>query len=471
MALRAKKPEQIQKRLKLMLFSEAKVGKTWASVQFPNAYIIDTEKGCQNYSGAIARAGSVVFESSDYDEIMEECRQLLTTRHNFRTLVLDSGTMLYTAVCERSEKKMGGTSSYGSWADADRSMKRLFNVIKALDMNVIVTWHEKIEYQKSGNQLVQVGKTYDGWKRAIYEFDLALQLMRPKNDGQRRIARVIGVRKEPDAKFFNDGEEVEWSYEELKTRYETFAGQGIIDREATPSPLATVAQIDEMTKLLNVVRLPEDWEQRAFSRAGVDSWEEMTGATVQKCIDYARGLVPGAQPPAPKNGNKKPEPTTPADSAVAQVQAAGLPIQKGIAETPKAEEPAAEQMETGDGPAEPPAASLSNPPPAPKPERVIDTTTAQPDADPHAAIYGSKVEWGDFDDYCTERVADSPHKVADVVIRIAKHCRIPAYKDYGPRDAWSPDRTHRVREKVLKALLEGRLNADGRIAAQNGGGL
>ena len=44
MALRAKKPEQIRKRLKLLMYAASGVGKTTAAIQFPKAYIIDTEK-------------------------------------------------------------------------------------------------------------------------------------------------------------------------------------------------------------------------------------------------------------------------------------------------------------------------------------------------------------------------------------------------------------------------------------------
>ena len=43
MALRARKPEAVTKRLKLFMFGPAGVGKTTAAIQFPNSYIIDCE--------------------------------------------------------------------------------------------------------------------------------------------------------------------------------------------------------------------------------------------------------------------------------------------------------------------------------------------------------------------------------------------------------------------------------------------
>ena len=56
MALRARKPEAVQKRLKLFMFGPAGVGKTTAAIQFPNSYIIDCERGTENYDKLKARA-------------------------------------------------------------------------------------------------------------------------------------------------------------------------------------------------------------------------------------------------------------------------------------------------------------------------------------------------------------------------------------------------------------------------------
>ena len=50
MALRAKAPEVKEKRLKLFVYGPAGVGKTVAALQFPNSYLIDTEKGSDFYA-------------------------------------------------------------------------------------------------------------------------------------------------------------------------------------------------------------------------------------------------------------------------------------------------------------------------------------------------------------------------------------------------------------------------------------
>src|SRR4051795_11809870 len=143
--LRAKKPEAVTKRLKMFMFGPAGVGKTTAAVQFPASYIIDCERGAENYDKLIAGSGGVVFQSSDMNEITAEVKSLLTEKHDFRTLVIDPITPVYNDLLEKSELKVG--SDFGRhYGEANKHMKRLANLILALDMNVIITAHSKKEY-------------------------------------------------------------------------------------------------------------------------------------------------------------------------------------------------------------------------------------------------------------------------------------------------------------------------------------
>ena len=67
-ALRARKPEAVTKRLKLFMFGPAGVGKTTAAIQFPNSYIIDCERGAENYDKLITQSGSAVFQTNDIND-------------------------------------------------------------------------------------------------------------------------------------------------------------------------------------------------------------------------------------------------------------------------------------------------------------------------------------------------------------------------------------------------------------------
>jgi len=74
MALKAKAPEVKEKRLKMFVYGPAGVGKTTAAIQFPNAYIIDTERGSDFYAETINKSKSVVFQSLNVDEVKEEVK-------------------------------------------------------------------------------------------------------------------------------------------------------------------------------------------------------------------------------------------------------------------------------------------------------------------------------------------------------------------------------------------------------------
>src|SRR5215210_2306762 len=105
-ALRAKKPEAVTKRLKLFMYGPAGVGKTTAAIQFPNSYIIDCERGTENYDKLVTGSGSAVFQTSDIQEVMAEVKGLLTERHEYRTLVIDPITTVYNDLLEKCENQV-----------------------------------------------------------------------------------------------------------------------------------------------------------------------------------------------------------------------------------------------------------------------------------------------------------------------------------------------------------------------------
>jgi hypothetical protein len=281
MALRAKKPESVAKRLKLFMYGPAGVGKTTAAIQFPNSYIIDCEKGAENYDKLITASNSVVFQTTDIHEVISEVKSLLTEKHDYRTLVIDPITTIYNDLLEKCEHQVG--SDFGRhYAAANKTMKRLSNLIMALDMNVVVTAHAKKEY---GQNLAVLGQTFDGWRQLDYWFDLVVELGKGKKD-KRRFAKVVKTRLEQ----FPDEDMFEWSYDAIKKRCDV----GQLEREAHAIKLATSEQVAEIHALLSIVRLPDGTVDKWFAKAGVDTWEDMSHDTIQKCIDFVKNRFPSA---------------------------------------------------------------------------------------------------------------------------------------------------------------------------------
>ena len=275
--LRARKPEAVNKRLKLFMYGPAGVGKTTAAIQFPNSYVIDCERGAENYDKLITQSGSAVFQTNDINEVIAEVKSLLTVKHDYRTLVIDPITTIYNDLLEKSELKVG--SDFGRhYGAANKEMKRLANLILALDMNVVVTAHAKKEY---GDNLKLLGHTFDGWRQLDYWFDLVIELGKK---GKRRMAKVVKTRVDS----FPDDESFEWSYEAIKARYD----ESMLEKESTAVALATPEQVGEIKALLSVVRLPEGTTDKWFAKAGVETWEDMPADLLDKCVDYVKNRLP-----------------------------------------------------------------------------------------------------------------------------------------------------------------------------------
>lgn len=277
MPLRARQPEAVAKRLKLFMFGPAGVGKTTAAIQFPRSYIIDCERGAENYDQLITASQSVVYQTNDVNEVIAEVKALLTEKHDFRTLVIDPVTTIYNDLLDKCEAQVGADFGrhYGA---ANKQMKRLANLIMALDMNVVITAHAKTEY---GGNFQKLGYTFDGWRQLDYWFDLVVELGKK---GKKRFAKVVKTRVET----FPDEEIFEWSYEAIKKRYDLT----MLEREAAAVRLATPEQVRELKDLLGIVRLPEGTVEKWLAKAGVDVLEDMPAEAVGKCIDYVKNRLP-----------------------------------------------------------------------------------------------------------------------------------------------------------------------------------
>lgn len=269
MALKGTTPEVVDQRLKLLMFGPAGVGKTWAAVQLPMPYIIDTEGGTNHYGEKIRESGGAVFQTTDMAEVIDEVRSLMTEQHPYQTLVIDPFTVLFNTLVEEGEREVG--SDFGrhyQWAN--KFCKRLFNMLAMLDMNVIVTCHSKNEY---GENMTVHGTTFDGWKKLDYLFDLVIELTKA---GQKRIAEVRKTR----LLEFPDGDQFEWSYAALAERY----GFERIEAAVVAVELATPEQCERLVDLIRLCSVSDSTTAKWLKKANATEWADMTAEQVGKCI-------------------------------------------------------------------------------------------------------------------------------------------------------------------------------------------
>jgi len=272
MALRAKKPTNKTKRLKLFMYGDAGVGKTMAGLQLPMPYIIDAERGTENYHKKINKVGGAVFNTTDILEVIEEVRKLSTEEHDFKTLVIDPITPLYFDLIDKCELEVG-TEFGRHYGEANKYMKRLINLIMRLDMNVVITAHAKVVY---GDDMKKLGITFDGWKKLDYIFDLVLELR--KQTPTKRYAKVVKTRIES----FPDGETFEWNYDSLTERF----SQAELERDVDIITTATAVQVKEIETLSEKLVDGSDAVTGFLRRAGVQQLLDLTEVQAQKVIDY-----------------------------------------------------------------------------------------------------------------------------------------------------------------------------------------
>ena len=273
MSLKAKKPVVAKGRLKLFLYGNAKVGKSTMSIQFPKPYIIDTEGSMdkRKYVDLINASDGAVLLTQDFDELLEQVKSLMIEKHDYKTLVIDSMTVLYNDLLEKSALK-NGTDFGRHYGEANKRMKHLFNLLVRIDMNVIITSHAKNEY---GQNMVVLGTTFDCYKKLDYLFDLIIELQKR---GQDRIAIVKGSRLIE----FPEDDQFQANYSEFSTRYD----KEILERVAVNEKLATQDQVDHLKHLVDLYKEPQEVIDKWLDKAGAEKFEEMNEVVIQKIIDH-----------------------------------------------------------------------------------------------------------------------------------------------------------------------------------------
>lgn len=282
MALRAKKPMIIESRLKALFYGCAGVGKTMAAIQFPRPYIIDTEGSTNKpqYVKQIDKSGGAVLMTVDFDDMINELKELLTVKHDYKTLVIDSLTNLYNDLLEKAEKKVG-TEFGRHYGEANKRMKQLLNLLFRIDMNVIITSHSKNEY---GQNLSVLGQTFDCYKKLDYLFDLVFEI-------QKRGDKRVGIVKKSRIETFPDNDTFPFNYEEISKRY----GKEVLERDAISEKLATNEQISRLKMLIDLYKEPEEIVQKWLDKANAANFSEMNESIILKLITHmeSKSIIQG----------------------------------------------------------------------------------------------------------------------------------------------------------------------------------
>lgn len=282
MGLRAKKPEVQQTRLKVLLYADKGAGKTHFCCSMPDTYYIDTE-GLEHYPKfveMIKKSNGDLIYLTELSEIIKEVKELLSTKHTYKTLVIDSLSFPYAWLgqleAERLAAKTKGSegTEYGAnLAKAKRYTFQLGILLSRLDMNVIAVSHEKIKY--SDGQ--EIGKTFDINEKMAYSLGSVWHLrLQGKN-------RKLFIEKSRYSELPNNELiDFESGYDVIKSLF----GEEIFKRESVSEDLATPEQVKELNNLIVRLNISEELVNKWLMSAKAQSIEFMSSTVAKKCIDH-----------------------------------------------------------------------------------------------------------------------------------------------------------------------------------------
>lgn len=286
--LKAKEPKSIEPRKpQIVIYGAPGVGKTWFSLAFPNVYYLDSEGGAsrQHYMERLSKSGGKYLGTedgaNDFETIIEQLKALGTEKHNFKTVVIDSITKPFISAIATEGERLGKANAFGAdKKPAVQNMRRLIAAVHRLDMNVVFVAHEKAEWGEVNGQRTEIGKSPDTYEKLSYEMDLVFHIVKR---GQLREAIV----KKSRLVGFPEGDRFELDYANFAERY----GKDVIVRAPKTIVLASKEQVDEMKRLIELLKIEQETVDKWLERANAETISEFNSEQATKIIENLKSKI------------------------------------------------------------------------------------------------------------------------------------------------------------------------------------
>lgn len=288
--MRAIKPEIVKPgKPTILLSGPPKTHKSRLALQFPRPYFVDCEAGSTqpHYMADLVKSGGVYMGqaqgSQSFSNVIEEVRWLQTNKHDYQTFVLDSLSYISNLGYATEEARMldeGKQITFGSNKKPTmRQIRRLFALLKNLDMTKIIICHAKDKWEGEGNDRKVTGTTFDGWDKLEYELDLWCESRRVGKDG------IMAVRASRYQQL-PIGLDVPMNYAAFAKIY----GQDIIEK---PSVRIVRVEIGLAAKIKNVSdmlitakKISEDEMENWLLKDGAQEIEDLAQDRAEKLLDF-----------------------------------------------------------------------------------------------------------------------------------------------------------------------------------------
>lgn len=291
--LKGRKPELIAPpKIKMCVYGSYKTWKTRFSLQWPAIYFIDVEAGAKLplYKQDLIKNGAIYFGpedgAQDFGLVLAEVRNLLTTKHDRKTLVIDSVSELEGISIAKEEERLDDAKKEAKFGaqkkPAIKNMRRLFNYIRTIDMNVVLLAHKRDQWEGVGDERKVTGTTFDGWDKIGYKIDLLCESKLVDNQGQ---MVVKGSRYEA----FPIGRTIPMDYAAFSQMY----GKEIIEKPAVPLVPATPEQTAEIVRLVTLLKISEEEVDKWLTKAEAEEIEDLSKEHAERLLSLLNDKVKG----------------------------------------------------------------------------------------------------------------------------------------------------------------------------------
>lgn len=286
--LKGRKPEVVvASKPKIMLSGKPGTGKSFFALNAPCPYLIDCEGGAtreQYVKKLISSKGAymgIEDGSQDFQEVISQVRELATTQHPYKTLIIDSFSKLYNIEAAIAEERSG--SDFGKdKREADKPTRKLLNWLSRCDLTIILVCHQKDKWIRQGAQLIMEGSTFDGYKKLDYELDLWLET---KLVGQSRHATVVKSRIDG----FPVGTDIDLDFKSFETLY----GKAVVDGPVKQIILADSKQVEEIRRLVDLLKVPEGDFDKWLTKAQATEVEDLSQENADKMLKFLNAKIKG----------------------------------------------------------------------------------------------------------------------------------------------------------------------------------
>lgn len=275
MALKAKVPDEVKPtKPKFLISGNSGVGKTFFALSFPKPYLIDAEGGATRpqYQEKLKISGGAYLGkdegSQEFDVVIDQIKALITEKHDYKTLIIDSFSYLYMLEAAKAEEKVG--NDFGrDRKEANKPTRQLIRWLEKLDMNIILICHSKDKWERRGKEIVCSGTTFDGYDKMEYLLDLWVEIV-----GKNFVIKKSRIESLPQGGAFP----LEYS------KFAELYGQDVIESDVMPIELASDEQIKRAKLLVHTLNIKEEDVEKNMKKMSVESWEEMTSEQINKVI-------------------------------------------------------------------------------------------------------------------------------------------------------------------------------------------